>query len=302
MSTLVQILVHDIAPILVVIGLGYVFTRRTQPELRAVSRLTFYVLSPALVFTSLAESNVAGDELLKISGFVTLMVIIMGVIALGAARALRLQSRQLAGFLLAAMFVNGGNYGLGINRLAFGPEVEARAVIYFVTSSILVYTVGVAVASGFAGGWRGTLKQLVTLPHVYAMLLALLVRVAGWTVPQPIMDGVQLPAQAAIPMMLLLLGAQLAYASVGDFWKPALAGSILRLMVAPLVAVVAAAVLGLSGPARQATILQASMPAAVINTILAAEYNSEPRLVTGTVVISTLISPFTLTILIALLQ
>lgn len=44
------------------------------------------------------------------------------------------------------------------------------------------------------------------------------------------------------------------------------------------------------------------MPAAVINTLLATEFNAEPKLVTGTVVISTLLSPITLTIIIALLQ
>lgn len=302
MSTLLQILVHDIVPIFVVIGLGYAFTRRTRPELRTVSRLTFYLLSPALVFYSLVRSNVAGSELVQIAAFTALMVVIMGVLARGAAHVLGLNPRQVAGFLLAVMFVNGGNYGLGVNRLAFGPEVEARAVIYFVTSSILVYTLGVAVASGFEGGWRGTLKQLITLPHVYAMLAALIVRVAGWNVPQPIMDGIQLPAQAAIPMMLLLLGAQLAYASVGAYWKPALAGSALRLIVAPPIALLIAGALALDGPARQAAILQSSMPAAVISTILAAEYDSEPQLVTGLVVVSTLISPLTLTLLIALLK
>jgi predicted permease len=44
------------------------------------------------------------------------------------------------------------------------------------------------------------------------------------------------------------------------------------------------------------------MPAAVINTIVAAEYETEPKLVTGTVVLSTLISPLTLTVLIAMLR
>ena len=63
-----------------------------------------------------------------------------------------------------------------------------------------------------------------------------------------------------------------------------------------------AGLIGLSGSARQAAILEASMPAAVINTLLATEFNAEPKLVTGTVVISTLLSPITLTIIIALLQ
>lgn len=302
MSVLLEILVHDIVPIFVVIGLGWFFARRTAPDLRVASRLTFYVLSPALVFTSLANSTVEGGEIAQIAAFVVTQILIMGALALGAARVLRLTGRQTAGFLLAAMFVNAGNFGLGVNRLAFGADSEARAVIYFVTSSIMVYTLGVAIATGFAGGWRGTLKRLITLPHVYAMTGALFFRLTGWPVPAPINEGLSLAGSAAIPMMLVLLGAQLATATVGEFWKPAVLGSALRLLVGPLLAFMLAGLFALDGAARQAGILQASMPAAVINTIIAHEYEAEPNLVTGTVVISTLISPLTLTIIIALLK
>lgn len=57
----------------------------------------------------------------------------------------------------------------------------------------------------------------------------------------------------------------------------------------------------LSGLARQAAVLQASMPAAVITTVLAVEYDLDQTLVSGTVVLTTLLSPLTLTPLIAYL-
>ena len=302
MSTLLAILVQDILPLFIVIGLGYAFARRTQPELRTASRLTFYILSPCLVFVSLMESNVNGGEIVQIAAFVVTITIVMGVLALVAARLLHFGPRQTSGFLLAVMFVNAGNYGLGVTRLAFGAEAEARAVIYFVMSSILVYTVGVLIATGFAGGWRGALKQLVSLPHVYALIAVFIIRAANWQVPEPIMTGLRFPAQAAIPLMLLLLGMQLANASIGEYWKAATIGTVLRLVVAPIVAFILAIPFALSGPARQAGILEASMPAAVINTIIANEYEAEPRLVTSTVVLSTLVSPITLSIIIALLS
>ena len=302
MSTLLEILIHDIVPILIVIGLGYVFARLTHPELRTLSRLTFYIFSPCLVFVSLVESNVADGEIAQIALFVVGVTAAMGVLAYLSARALRLTPRQTSGFVLAVTFVNAGNYGLGVNRLAFGPEVESRAVIYFVTSSILVYTAGVLIARGFAGGWRGAVKQLLALPHVYALGAALLVRTMQWTVPQPLLDGLRFPAQAAIPLMLVLLGAQLANATVGQYWRPALVGSGLSLLVAPLVAFGLAGLLNLGILTRQAVVLEASMPAAVINTLIATEFDAEPRLVTSTVVLSTLLSPVTLSVIISLLQ
>ena len=302
MGTLIEILIDDIVPIFVVIGLGYAFARRTHADIRTVSRLTFYVLSPSLVFSSLVESNVEGGEVAQIAVFVVCVTLLMGVLAWLTARLLKFNSRQTAGFLLAVMFVNAGNYGLGVNQLAFGANAESRAVIYFVTSSVMVYTVGVLIATGHNGGMRGMLKQLFGLPHIYALLAVLIIRLTGFQVPKPILQGINFPAQAAIPMMLLVLGAQLANTSIGQYWKPALAGSGLSLLAAPLLAFTMAGVIGLSGAARQAAILQASMPAAVINTIVANEFEAEPKLVTGTVVLSTLLSPLPLTFIIALLR
>jgi malate permease and related proteins len=142
----------------------------------------------------------------------------------------------------------------------------------------------------------------VRLPQVYALLAVFAIRLAGWQVPEPIMEGLRLPAAAAIPMMLLLLGVQLADASIGEYWKTATVGTVLRLLIAPFIALGVAGLLRLSGPARQAGILEASMPAAVIVTLIANEYENEPKLVTSTVLLSTLLSPITLSLIIALLK
>jgi len=301
-SILLDILIHDILPIFVAVGLGYVFARRTRPDIRVLSRLTFYVFSPSLVFVSLVQSNIDGRELLQISSFVATVTLIMGGLAWLSARALRLSPLQTSGFVLASMFVNAGNYGLGVTRLAFGAEAEARAIIYFVTSSVMIYTLGVLIASGFKGGWRGIVKQVFSMPHIYALMVALTVRSLNWPVPQPVLDGLDFPARAAIPMMLVLLGMQLANAKVGEYWRPALTSSGLRLLVAPVLAFALAGVFNLNAAARQAGVLQASMPAAVISTLIAAEFEAEPKLVTGAVALSTAISPITLTLVIALLQ
>lgn len=60
--------------------------------------------------------------------------------------------------------------------------------------------------------------------------------------------------------------------------------------------------MGFTGIARQAAIAQTAMPAAVVNTILAIEYNVKPSFVTGTVLLTTLFSPVTVTLVFALLK
>ena len=59
---------------------------------------------------------------------------------------------------------------------------------------------------------------------------------------------------------------------------------------------------GLQGAALQAGVLQTSMPTAVITTILAVEFDVLPDFVTSVVFVSTLLSPLTVTLMIAYLQ
>lgn len=309
MSDLLGILAHDILPIFIVIGLGFVFGKRLQPDPRALSRVAFYVLSPCLVFVSLLHSDLAGGEMFQITVFTIGVALTMGGLGWLAARLLRLDARDTAGLLLVCMFVNGGNYGLGVNQRAFGDEGLARAVIYFITSTLLVYTLGVSIASvgGDSGlGWRGAVRRMFQVPQVYAALAALLLRALAVDVMHPALEpalaGIEIAGRAAIPILLILLGVQLAQTPVTAYVRPALAASGLRLIVGPAVAWVAAGAIGLSGVARQASIVEASMPAAVINIILATEYQAAPALVTGAVIVSTLLSPFTLALIISLLK
>jgi len=76
----------------------------------------------------------------------------------------------------------------------------------------------------------------------------------------------------------------------------------LSLIVSPIIGFGLATLLGFSGAARAAAITLASMPAAVITTVLALEFDLDSSFVTSTVFLSTLLSPLTLVPLIAWLQ
>jgi len=307
LTELLDILWHDIVPIFIGIGLGFAFGRRFKPDVQVLSRLTFYIFSPCLVFISLVRSTLDSGELVQVAAFTVVAAIVMGLLGWLAARLFRLDARAAAGVILVCMFVNGGNYGLGVNQRAFGDEGLARAVIFFTTSTLLVYTLGVTIAAGGDGaGLRGAIRRVFEVPPVYAVIGAFVVRALSIDMTQPALEpiqaGIEMGARAAIPAMLAILGIQLAQTPVAQHVRPALAASGLRLIVAPVVAWVAAGAIGLTGVARQVSIVEASMPAAVINIILATEYRAAPDLVTGAVLISTLLSPITLTLIISLLK
>jgi predicted permease len=302
-KALPAILYNNIVPIFIAIGLGYTLERRLKIEIKSVSRTIFYALSPCLVFSSLVKSTVSGEEFWRIASFEMLITLIVALVAWGVARALHSDRAMESAFLLTILFVNSGNYGLSVNQLAFGDEALARAVIYFVVSSLLVNTTGVYLASRGQARAGDALINVFKVPIVYAVFLAVFVKLINLNVTgSPVFKAVEIVGQGAVPLMLLLLGMQLARTSPAQRVKMAGLAAFIRLVVAPAIAFALANLLSLTGPTLQACVVESSMPTAVTTTVLAIEFDARPEFVTSVVFLSTLISPITLTPIIALVS
>jgi len=301
-SGLLDILVRNIAPVFLVAGAGFILGRTSRPDVSSISRLTFYVLSPALVFHTLLSTTLSADEVGRLVIFSLTAMLVSGLLAWTLARVLALSQALTSAFLLVNLFVNGGNYGLSVNQLAFGEAAVARASIYYVCSTVLVYTVGVYLATRGHADPRQGLVNALKVPALYAVLLAIAANLLGWRLPQPLDTAVRLLAQAAVPLMLLVLGLQLARTPRIERPATVAAASILRLASGPLIGLALATALGLTGLTRQAAVVEASMPPAVITTILALEYGVEPGFITSTVFVATLLSPISVTAVLALLK
>ena len=299
---LLGIFASDILPIFVIAGVGFLLARHLAVQVQAISRVTFHALAPALVFNTLTTSTLTGFEFGRMVAFYALVAGSAGVMARLAAVPLRLDRASLSAFLLVVVCSNSGNYGLPVALLAFGREALTFASVYFIASSIFSYTGGILMA---ASGRRSVAQALVgvlRVPAVYGALAAAAVMALGLRVPDPIARPAMLLSDAALPMMILVLGMQLERVTWPERPDMVIVASLLSLIATPLAAFGVAHLLGLRGPAFQAGVLQASMPTAVITTILALEFNVLPNFVTSVVCVTTLLSPLTLTLLIAYLQ
>jgi predicted permease len=167
---------------------------------------------------------------------------------------------------------------------------------------MLTYTVGVFIAATGRRDIRGAISGIVRVPAIYGVAAAAIVLAAGIQVPLAITRPIALLSDAAMPMMILVLGMQLERATVPERPLVVAVAVVISLAIAPIVALGLSSLLGVSGSARQAGVALASMPVAVVTTILALEFDIAPAFVTSAVFLSTLLSPFTLTPLIAYLQ
>ena len=299
-----QILYNNILPIFLTAGAGFALGRAFKPDIRAISRLSFYIFSPSLIFVSISHSELTGAAFGQMAVFTLLIISIMTLVTAATGKALGLDYRLLASLIIASIFVNGGNYGLALNQFAFGNQALALAAIYYTFSSVMVYSLGILVASMGRRSAKDVLLHSLTLPTTYALLGAGLLRLTGWTLPLPVDRAVTLLSQGAIPVLLVVLGLQMAsMRALPRSRLPLVAlASALQLIVTPLMGLLVARLMGLQGMARQVAVLESAMPAAVIITILAVEYDLDSEFISSTVVVSTLLSPLTLTPLIAYLQ
>ncbi len=302
MTLLLTILTNQIAPILLAAGAGFFLGRKFKTDIRAVARIAFYILTPCLVYVSLTENRLGGDEFGRLALFTVGVVLLLGLTAFAFGKVIGLDRQALMGLMVVNMFGNTGNYGLPLATFAFGAEALARAVVFYVISTIGVYSLGIVIASsGRANLWQA-LTGVFKAPVIYGVLAAIGLQLAGVELPLMLSRAVKLLSQAALPVMLIVLGLQLAEVKRPDNLRLITLASLFQLLSGAAIGLLMAALVGLSGPARQAAILEAAMPTAVITTILAVEYDIDPAFVTGSVMVTTLLSPLTLTPLIAYLQ
>lgn len=296
---LLGVLINIVLPVFIIIGAGFVAARMLTIDAQTLSRVSLYVLGPALVFSKLVETTVTGTDLVQIVVFTVVGTLLVLALSWVVARLLRLNRSTESAFVLSCSFVNSGNYGLPLVLFAFGQAGLERALIYFVTGAFMMNTVAVFVASRGQAKARTSLLNIFRVPMIYAIVIAFAIRAANLEIPGFISQPLGITGNAAIPVMLLLVGIQLAGVSFGKQARLICVATLVRLVGGAVVGIALATVMGLAGVTRQACIIEHSAPTGVMTGILALEFGTDPEFVTGVIFASTLASIATMTLLVA---
>lgn len=299
LQTLLPIFVETVLPVFLIAGAGYWLAWRMSIDGRSLGRLLFYLATPSLVFRSLYSMEVEMSALLHVAQVAVVVVVVTGTA--GWLIGFDQDRRERVAIILTSAVSNNGNMGIPISYFAFGDIGLALGTLYYVVTSFMSNTVGVAVASaGQASIGKALLKSL-QVPMLYAAFFGLLFNQIDVTVPQTIYRAVDLMANAAIPGMLVLLGVQLHAAPLRQGQAVIWRSTLVRLVAAPILAAGLCLLFGITGMERNVVILQASMPTAVMSAVLATEFDAAPHLVATVIFVSTLLSMFTLSVVLWLL-
>ena len=301
MPQLPGIFLNVLMPVFALVVIGYLFGPRLQLETRTLTRLAYFILTPAFVFNILSRTRIEAELAGRMIGFITLVYVGSILIAFVVARLLRRSPAMTAAYVMIAAFGNVGNFGLPIIQFAEGPEALGIATVYFLANLVLAFVVCVTAANFSRGPSLAMAGQVFRTPALVALVPALLVNWAGITLPEVLVRPLDLLSGAMIPTMLIVLGAQLAGAGLPRLGVDLLLSSAIRLISGPLIAFGIVGWFALPELERNVGVLQSSMPTAVLVSIIAMENKLLPEFVTATVLFSNLVSIATLAIVLLLL-
>ncbi len=300
MAQLGRIYLDILVPVFALVALGYFVGPRLGLDARTLSRVAYFLLVPAYNFSVLSAAKIAAGLAGRILLFTAAMEVAVALAGFTVGRLLRRSPGMVAAYVLVAVFPNVGNFGIPIVQFAFGADALTVAVLYFVAINVLSFAIGVAAANWHHGSVLRAMGQVFRTPALLAVPPALVFNLFHRSVPLALSRPVALLAGAMVPVMLVALGVQLAAAPIPRLSLDMALANAVRLVGGPALAALIAIPLGMSGLARDAGVLQASMPTAVFASIIAFEHDLLPSFVTATVLVSTLASIVTLAVVLAI--
>lgn len=297
MSELIEIFFNVITPVFALVLIGYLGGPRLGLEARTLSRTAYFILIPAFVFNVMSTADVEAGLAARMIGYIVLVHVVLALIALLVGVLLKRPSPMISAYIVIAVFGNVGNFGLPLIEFRLGTAALVPATVYFLAISSTAFVISVAAASWHRGGRLQAMLSVAKTPALIALPPALLLNGLNVTLPLFVSRIVGLLAAAMIPIMLVTLGVQLAAMHDWQINHDMIIATGLRLLAGPAVAILLVRFFDLSGIERGAGILQASMPTAVLASIIALENDLMPDFVTTTVLFSILASIVTLTLL-----
>lgn len=268
-------------PVFALVGLGYIYARRFSSDIKVANELNMRLFVPALVFDSLTQKDfdIATHPWLVLAG----LAVIFGSGLLSWPIA-RISKQSISSFVPPMMFNNCGNMGLPVALLAFGETGLQLALVLFMVSNMLHFTLGVRIVSG-----RMHFGEVFLNAVNIATVLGLVFSMQKISIPQFAAVPIGMAGQVAIPLMLVSLGIRMT-----GFNKSMLSIGLLAGFVRPLVGLASALVVIMLIPLdsfeQKMLILFAAMPPAVLNYLFSEQYGQSPQAVASMVIVGNALS------------
>ncbi|CAM4413297.1 hypothetical protein FHS16_001018 [Paenibacillus endophyticus] len=311
MSIFLHILMNNVLPMVIMIGLGIVIQRAFKLDIKTLSKLNFYLFSPAIMFDLLYKTDISASVIGKILFFFVLFMVTQYIIVEVVIRIRGYGPSMKSAMRNSVLFYNSANYGIPLNQLAFAGNEKTLAiqVLIMMVQSLVPNTYGIYNVNAHKADMRAIWRTILSMPIIYVIPIAFLLRGFEVTIPQPLATPLEYLSSAFIGTALITLGVQLGNME----WKikrsllidVSLSG-MLRLVAGPLLAWLIVWLMGYAMPIDRLTaaalIVSSAVPTSLSSVLLAVEFDNEAEFASQSVFVSTILSIITVTAVIFFLQ
>lgn len=262
------------------------YTPLDRPVWDGAERLVYYLLFPALLFTSIARSPLKPSAALSVVGIGLAITAVGIVLAYTLRHAPGVDRRLHASGAQVAFRFNSYVALAVVERIAGAQGLAWIALII----SLVVPLCNVAAVWPLAReGGQGYLRELARNPLILATLGGLAFNLSGLTLPSLVDTTLTRIGTAALPIGLMAVGAGLRIGALRE--GPGLAAALMtiRHLILPAVAIVLVISLGLSPLAQAVVVTFAALPTASSAYVLATRMGGHGPYVASLVTVSTLL-------------
>lgn len=298
----------SLIPVFSLIALGVILRRfklLSADGWAALERLTYFVLFPPLMFMSIVEGSFAGEEALRLGAALAGTVLIMAGLMLLGRPGLAKDGAQFSSIFQAGIRWN-GYVALGVISGLHGEGGVALAAVGFAVLVPINNVLSVLVLSRYAGAapapFRRVVLSVITNPLIISTVLAIVLVRLGVRVTEPVSNTLNLLGDATVSLGLICVGAALDFSSMRAAKWPLAAGTVLRLVIMPLVAITLCILLGVRGMSFDIAVICVAAPVATSAYILARQLGGDGTLMANIITLTTLLSLLTLPTTIVLAQ
>ncbi len=279
--------INILFPVFALVGVGYLVGRYLKPDFRPINRINIDVFTPALVFSSLVSMPLNADQGPMLFAAI-IAVLVPGLMMVPICKATGLTFKAWAP---PHMFRNSGNLAIPLFTYTFGDVALSSAVLLFVVSACLHISLGMMLISS-----GNPLKQIFKMPVFFSSALALALNLSGLKAWTPLYEATALLGQAAVPVMLLSLGAQMCNLRL-DGLRVGVICTLQSLITGAVAFSVIYLFIPLPTMQLQMMVLFTMLPPAVMNYLFAERLNIEPMKVASMVLFGNFFSILTLPLL-----
>lgn len=290
-------------PVFVLILAGYLMKRKGFPGdgfWPGAEKLNYFLLFPALLFSSLASAPLNNPALPRVLAAVLLCLAVCGVALLLARRVWRWPAARFG--VLAQGVLRFNTYlGLAVVGSLFGKQ---GLVLAAVIMAVYVPTVNVLSVLAFSAGQgttlAGLLRPIARNPLILACVAGAAVNLCGFELKWGADKLLALLAGSSLPLGLLNVGAALNPRELRGELGALTLNALARLVGAPLVAMLCARWLALPPLESAILILFFALPTAPTSYVLARQMGGDSHLMAGIITLQTLSSALSLMAVLAL--